>query len=38
MVPAAVSVWRPVAKSAEEVLDVGMPFLRDLARKHGLVA
>ncbi|MCB1969630.1 MAG: sugar phosphate isomerase/epimerase [Geminicoccaceae bacterium] len=34
----ALSVWRPVARSAEEVLDVGMPFLRDLARKHGLVA
>ncbi|MEZ5825603.1 MAG: sugar phosphate isomerase/epimerase family protein [Geminicoccaceae bacterium] len=34
----ALSVWRPVARSAEEVLENGMPFLRDLARRHGLVA
>lgn len=33
----ALSVWRPVAKSAEEVLDEGMPYLRGLAVKYGLV-
>ncbi len=33
----ALSVWRPVADSAEQVLREGVPFLRDLARKHGLL-
>jgi len=33
----ALSVWRPVAKSAEEVLDPGMTYLRRLAVEHGLV-
>ncbi|MCB1992195.1 MAG: hypothetical protein KDG49_12120, partial [Geminicoccaceae bacterium] len=34
----ALSVWRPVAKSAEEVLDPGMTMLKRLAVEHGLVA
>ena len=34
----ALSVWRPVAKSAEEVLEQGMTYLRGLAVKHGLVS
>jgi D-psicose/D-tagatose/L-ribulose 3-epimerase len=33
----ALSVWRPVAASAEQVLRDGVPFLRDLARRHGLL-
>ena len=33
----ALSVWRPVADSAEQVLRDGVPFLRDLARQHGLL-
>jgi D-psicose/D-tagatose/L-ribulose 3-epimerase len=33
----ALSVWRPVAESAEQVLREGVPFLRDLARCHGLL-
>jgi D-psicose/D-tagatose/L-ribulose 3-epimerase len=33
----ALSVWRPVAKSADQVLNEGVPFLRDLARQHGLL-
>jgi D-psicose/D-tagatose/L-ribulose 3-epimerase len=34
----ALSVWRPVAKSADEVLDPGMTYLKRLAVEHGLVA
>ena len=34
---AALSVWRPVASGAEEVLEVGAPFLRSLARATGLL-
>ena len=33
----ALSVWRPVADSAEQVLVLGVLFLRDLARRHGLL-
>ncbi|MFC7397541.1 sugar phosphate isomerase/epimerase family protein [Chelatococcus sp. GCM10030263] len=33
---AALSVWRPVAKDAEEVLREGVPFLKAKAREHGL--
>jgi len=32
----ALSVWRPVAQSAEEVLEIGLPFLKSLARAVGL--
>ncbi len=35
---AALSVWRTVASGAEEVLEVGAPFLRSLARASGLIA
>ncbi len=35
---AALSVWRPVASGAEEVLSVGVPYLRSLARASGLLA
>jgi D-psicose/D-tagatose/L-ribulose 3-epimerase len=33
----ALSVWRPVANSPEEVLDPGMTYLKRLAVEHGLV-
>ena len=35
---AALSVWRPVASGAEEVLKVGAPYLRSLAQASGLIA
>jgi D-psicose/D-tagatose/L-ribulose 3-epimerase len=35
---AALSVWRPVASGADEVLKVGVPFLRSLAQATGLLA
>ena len=35
---AALSVWRPVASGAEEVLKVGVPYLRSLAQASGLFA
>lgn len=31
------SVWRPVAESAEEVMDNGLPFLRNKAKQYGLI-
>jgi D-psicose/D-tagatose/L-ribulose 3-epimerase len=31
------SVWRPVAESAEEVMDNGLPFLRNKAQQYGLI-
>jgi D-psicose/D-tagatose/L-ribulose 3-epimerase len=31
------SVWRPVAGSTEEVIDNGLPFLRNLAKQYGLI-
>jgi len=34
----ALSVWRPVARDADEVLSEGATYLRDLCVKHGLVA
>ena len=33
----ALSVWRPVARDRDEVLDIGVPFLRSLAQATGLV-
>jgi D-psicose/D-tagatose/L-ribulose 3-epimerase len=33
----ALSVWRPVARSREEVLAIGLPFLKSLARATGLI-
>ncbi|WP_108658627.1 sugar phosphate isomerase/epimerase family protein [Acuticoccus kandeliae] len=35
---AALSVWRPVADSAEQVLEEGLPFLRNKSRQYGLIA
>jgi D-psicose/D-tagatose/L-ribulose 3-epimerase len=35
---AALSVWRPVASGADEVLKVGVPYLRSLAQATGLIA
>lgn len=37
-IAAALSVWRPVARDRHEVLAKGVPFLKGLARVHGLVA
>jgi len=34
----ALSVWRPVARDRAEVLDIGVPFVRSLARSAGLIA
>ncbi|MEM6823714.1 MAG: sugar phosphate isomerase/epimerase family protein [Pseudomonadota bacterium] len=31
------SVWRPVAESAEEVIGMGLPFLRGKATQYGLI-
>jgi D-psicose/D-tagatose/L-ribulose 3-epimerase len=31
------SVWRPVAESAQEVMGKGLPFLRNMARQYKLV-
>jgi D-psicose/D-tagatose/L-ribulose 3-epimerase len=36
-IAAALSVWRPVAKDRHEVLEKGVPFIRGLAKVHGLV-
>jgi D-psicose/D-tagatose/L-ribulose 3-epimerase len=33
----ALSVWRPVARDREEVLEVGVPFLKSLAKAVGLI-
>jgi D-psicose/D-tagatose/L-ribulose 3-epimerase len=38
LLAAALSVWRPVARDRFEVLDQGIPFLKGVARKHGLIA
>jgi D-psicose/D-tagatose/L-ribulose 3-epimerase len=35
---AALSVWRPVARDAEEVLSIGVPYLKSLAQATGLIA
>lgn len=35
-IAAALSVWRPVAKDRHEVLQKGVPFLKGLAKVHGL--
>jgi len=34
----ALSVWRPVARDRAEILDVGLPFIRSMARATGLLA
>jgi D-psicose/D-tagatose/L-ribulose 3-epimerase len=34
----ALSVWRPVARDRKEVLDIGVPYLKSLARATGLIA
>lgn len=36
-VASALSVWRPVAPSREEVLGEGLPFLRNKAKQYGLI-
>jgi D-psicose/D-tagatose/L-ribulose 3-epimerase len=36
-IAAALSVWRPVARDRQEVLERGVPFLKGLAKVHGLV-
>jgi D-psicose/D-tagatose/L-ribulose 3-epimerase len=33
----ALSVWRPVARSREDVLEIGLPFLKSYARAVGLI-
>jgi len=33
----ALSVWRPVARDRAEVLDIGLPYLKSLARATGLL-
>jgi D-psicose/D-tagatose/L-ribulose 3-epimerase len=34
----ALSVWRPVARDAEEVLTIGVPFVKSLARAMGVLS
>jgi D-psicose/D-tagatose/L-ribulose 3-epimerase len=34
---AALSVWRPVASGPQEILEKGVPYLKSLARVHGLI-
>lgn len=34
----ALCVWRPVAKNADEVMDQGLPFLKNLSRQYGITA
>jgi D-psicose/D-tagatose/L-ribulose 3-epimerase len=36
-IAAALSVWRPVARDRQEVLEKGVPYLKGLAKVHGLV-
>ena len=36
-IAAALSVWRAVAKDRHEVLAKGVPYLKGLARVHGLI-
>ncbi len=36
-IASALSVWRPVADSAEQVMEEGLPFLRNMARQYGLI-
>jgi D-psicose/D-tagatose/L-ribulose 3-epimerase len=36
-IASALSVWRPVAGSAEEVAREGIPFLRNMARQYRLI-
>ena len=36
-IAAALSVWRPVADSAEQVMAEGVPFLHSKAKQYGLV-
>ena len=31
------SVWRPVADSTDQVIEQGLPFLRNMARQYGLI-
>jgi D-psicose/D-tagatose/L-ribulose 3-epimerase len=33
----ALSVWRPVARNRAEVLEIGVPYLKSLARATGLI-
>jgi D-psicose/D-tagatose/L-ribulose 3-epimerase len=35
-IAAALAVWRPVASGGQEVLEKGVPYLKGLARVHGL--
>lgn len=36
-IASGLSVWRPVADSAEQVMQDGLPFLRNLAKQYGLI-
>jgi D-psicose/D-tagatose/L-ribulose 3-epimerase len=36
-IAAALSVWRPVARDRQEILEKGVPFLKGLAKVHGLI-
>ena len=37
-IAAVLSVWRPVARNRHEVLSKGVPFLKGMAKVHGLIA
>lgn len=36
-IASALSVWRPVAESREDVLGYGLPFLKNKAKQYGLI-
>lgn len=36
-IASALSVWRPVADSAEQIMKEGLPFLQNKARQYGLI-
>ena len=36
-IASALAVWRPVADSADQVMQEGLPFLRNLARQYRLL-
>ena len=31
------SIWRPVAKNFKEVMDKGLPFLKNKSQQYGLI-
>jgi D-psicose/D-tagatose/L-ribulose 3-epimerase len=36
VIPTHLSVWRPVAVRPDDVIEIGLPFLKEEAKKAGL--